>query len=82
MLCEHVRQILDYVARGEVDAGILYATDAALRQDKILIAAWAPPHSHRPIIYPAAVLSHVAESKASQVFVTHPTHHPRSASIL
>lgn len=69
VLCEHVRQILDYVARGEVDAGILYATDAVLRKEKIRIAAWAPPETHGPIIYPAAVLSKSAESKASQVFV-------------
>lgn len=69
IFCEHVRQILDYVARGEVDAGILYATDATLRAGDVVVVASAPPRVHEPIVYPAAVLRQAAESKASRVFV-------------
>lgn len=69
IFCEHVRQILDYVARGEVDAGILYATDATLRAGDVRVVASAPPGVHEPIVYPAAVLRQAAESKAPGVFV-------------
>lgn len=35
---QNVRQALDYVARAEVDAGFVYATDAAIMSDKVKVS--------------------------------------------
>lgn len=53
VLASNVRQALTYVQRGEVDAGLVYRTDA-LRSPGVVVVATAPAGSHRPIHYPAA----------------------------
>lgn len=53
---QNTRQVLDYVARGEVDAGLVYATDAAVNP-AVRVLAVADPSWRRPIIYPAAVVA-------------------------
>jgi molybdate transport system substrate-binding protein len=55
---DSVRQVLDYVARGEVEAGFVYATDAAVMAEKVQVVMTLPGHA--PVLYPALV---VAESR-------------------
>jgi molybdate transport system substrate-binding protein len=38
---QNVRQVLDYVARREADAGFVYVTDALLMKDKVKVSFWA-----------------------------------------
>ena len=48
-----VRAALAFVERGEVAAGIVYATDAAISESVRLVAA-SPQESHAPAVYPTA----------------------------
>lgn len=49
-----VRSALALVSRGEVAAGVVYATDARITTG-VAVAARFPEETHRPIRYPAAV---------------------------
>lgn len=60
-----VRQVLAWVASGEADCGVVYATDAVI-EPKVKVVAQAPQGSHKPVIYPAAVIKsskHIEEAK-------------------
>ncbi len=63
----HVRQALDYVARAEVDAGFVYATDAALMPGKVKVAFTVP--TAKPILYPAAPLAAAPRAAEGMKFV-------------
>lgn len=56
VFAENVRQALEYVARGDADAGIVYRSDATLGSRPIRVAFDLPFESHRRILYPGAVL--------------------------
>ena len=66
----NVRQVLDYVARGEVDAGVVYSTDAKMRSTEVWVAATAPPASHQPITYPVAVVRGTKNETAARSFIS------------
>jgi molybdate transport system substrate-binding protein len=53
---ENVRQVLDWAVRDEVDAALVYSTDAELVADRIAIGPIAPPRSHSDIVYEGAVI--------------------------
>jgi molybdate transport system substrate-binding protein len=66
---ENVRQALDYVARGEVDAGFVYTTDAATRGTQVKEAFRAPEDTYRPVLYPAAVVAASKHSTVAQAYL-------------
>lgn len=64
---DNVRQVLHYVARGEVEAGFVYRTDAALAPGQVRIALTASGHA--PITYPAAVVAASRQPALAREFV-------------
>jgi molybdate transport system substrate-binding protein len=78
VLAKDVRQVLTYVETGNVDAGIVYATDVG-RSRAARIAAVAPESSHAPVTYPVAVLKDSRNPGAARAFVAF-LEGPRAAS--
>lgn len=64
---QNVRQSLDYVARGEVDAAFVYRTDAAILPDKVKVALEVP--TVKPILYPIAALKGSDNKETAKEFV-------------
>ncbi|WP_156454410.1 molybdate ABC transporter substrate-binding protein [Lampropedia cohaerens] len=64
---QNVRQSLDYVARGEVDAGFVYGSDAALMKDKVKVSFTVPVQT--PVTYPIAVIQQGGHAEAAKRFI-------------
>jgi molybdate transport system substrate-binding protein len=80
---DNVRATLTYVERGEVEAGIVYATDAKVSDDVSLVYTF-PADTHEPIRYPLVLLKagnasssarsffdYLQSPKATEVFAKH-----------
>lgn len=67
VFAKDVRQVLAYVETGNVDAGIVYITDAKVSDVKIVVIA--PENSHSPIVYPVAVIKDSKNIDAAKDFV-------------
>jgi molybdate transport system substrate-binding protein len=66
---QNVRQVLTYVERGEVAAGVVYQTDADQAVDKVKVVATADAATHDPIEYPAVVVKGAAHAAAAGRFL-------------
>lgn len=64
---EDVRQVLQYVEVEEVDAGVVYRTDA-LTSDDVVIVDTFTEDSHDAIEYPLGLLTDGADDEAVQAF--------------
>ena len=67
VFAQNVRQALDYVARGEVEAGFVYSTDAAIMKDKVRVVAIVPTPT--PITYPIAAIAARPQGAMAAQFV-------------
>lgn len=69
ILAKDVRQVLAYVETGNVEAGIVYKSDALSRKGVRIVEA-APAGSHKPVVYPMAVIKNSRNKKAASDFAS------------
>lgn len=69
VFAENVRQVLDYVARNEADAGIVYSTDAVVRAKEVQVITKAPVESHKPVVYPIAAVKGTKHEDTAKAFI-------------
>ncbi len=69
----NVRQVLAYVERGEVTAGIVYASDTRAASAAVRVVAMADPDWHDPIDYPALIVQTTRQAERATQFLHHLT---------
>jgi len=69
VLCENVRQVMDYTARNEIDAGMVFRTDAGNSKDVEIISE-ASEQSHKPVLYVIAAIKGSRHEMLAKEFIS------------
>jgi len=69
VFAENVRQALEYVSRGEVEAGFVYTTDVAVRPGRIKESFRPPQESYQQVTYPVAVVAASKHQAIAHAFI-------------
>ena len=64
----NVKEVLAQTAAAAVNCGIVYSTDAAT-SNAVEVVASAPKDTHKPIVYPAAIMKNTKQKAAAEAFV-------------
>lgn len=65
----NVTEVLNWVAEGSAEVGIVYATDAATIPEKVKVTAKAPEGSlKQPVIYPVGIVSQTSHHEEAKLF--------------
>ena len=66
----NVTEVLNWVAEGSAQAGIVYATDAATQEGNVTQVAEAPEGSlAEPVLYPVAMVENTQHQEEAQLFL-------------
>ncbi len=68
VLANNVRQVLQFVESGNVQAGLVYATDAKT-SNKVKVVQVIPTNLHTPIVYPIAVVKRSKNQTSTRAFI-------------
>ncbi len=68
VFAKDVRAVLTYTETGNVDAGIVYLTDARHSKSATILAS-APDDAHQPVTYPAAIIASSKHPEAARAYL-------------
>ena len=67
VLAKDVKQVLTYVEKGELAAGIVYSSDVAVMKDSIVAQSFRE-NTHSPIVYPLAIVAASKDKSSAKTF--------------
>jgi len=68
IFAKNVKQVLSYVESGEVNAGMVYGSDAVNLKNSVIIQK-IDTESHSPIVYPGAVIRDSENKESAKEFI-------------